>query len=255
MKPVIDAHIHLDWYEENNRNHILEDLSSSKIEEVISVSYDVESCHKNLSYHHPRVQTALGYHPEQELPSKKETEEITNLIYEHQSTIVAIGEVGLPYYTQHAPMKEYVQLLDHFIALAKEIEKPVNLHAIYEGAEITCDLLEKHNVTHAHFHWFKGSQETLHRMKNNGYMISITPDCLYEEEIQTIIRTYPLKQIMVETDGPWPFEGPFKGQLTHPDMIHDSIAMIAKLKKKPLDYVYKQIYENTRRFYQLEESL
>ena len=32
---------------------------------------------------------------------------------------------------------------------------------------------------------------------------------------------------MVETDGPWPFEGPFRGEETHPHMIHAVIEQIA----------------------------
>src|SRR5690606_40734669 len=64
-------------------------------------------------------------------------------------------------------------------------------------------LLEKYSVKKAHFHWFKGDNKTLQHMAENGYFISFTPDLMYEEEIQTIARNYPLEQVMVETDGPW----------------------------------------------------
>ena len=86
-------------------------------------------------------------------------------------------------------------------------------------------------------------------MMENGYYISFTPDLLYEDEIQKIARNYPLSQIMVETDGPWPFEGPFQGKLTHPKMIHETIATLAQLKRYPIEKVYKTIYENTKQFY------
>ena len=75
----------------------------------------------------------------------------------------------------------------------------------------------------AHFHWFKGDQKTITRMIENGYFISVTPDVCYEKEIRDLVSIYPLEKMMVETDGPWPFEGPFQGQITHPSMIHQSI--------------------------------
>ena len=60
---------------------------------------------------------------------------------------------------------------------------------------------------------------------------------------------------MVETDGPWPFDGPFEGMLTHPSMIHQSIQAVADIKKLPITHVYQQLFENTRQFYQLNNII
>ena len=85
----------------------------------------------------------------------------------------------------------------------------------------------------------------------NGYFISITPDVLYEEEIQQLVLKYPLEQIMIETDGPWPFEGPFLGQMTHPRMTGESIKKIAEIKQISMNEVEQMLYENTKKFYRL----
>src|SRR5699024_11588117 len=83
------------------------------------------------------------------------------------------------------------------------------------------------------------------------YYISITPDVLYEEEIQYLVKTYPLSQMMVETDGPWPFKGPFTNTMTHPKMLHESIRKIAAIKQMEISGVYGRLYNNTKRFYDL----
>lgn len=57
--------------------------------------------------------------------------------------------------------------------------------------------------------------------------------------------------MMVETDGPWPFEGPFAKQITHPKMIHSSIQEIAKIKKVSPTNLYQILYENTKQFYSI----
>lgn len=89
-------------------------------------------------------------------------------------------------------------------------------------------------------------------MINKQYMISITPDCWYEEEIQSIIKQYPLELVMAETDGPWRFEGPFQNQMTHPNMIMEVIKKIAEIKQLSFDKVRQQISANTTNFYRLK---
>ncbi|SHM38406.1 TatD DNase family protein [Gracilibacillus kekensis] len=254
---MIDAHIHLDWYKREEQLQILDDLRQNNFSGLIAVSSDLESCRKvwDLSSRNEHVHPAFGWHPEQSIPGKAELDEIEALIRRHHHDLVAIGEIGLPYYKRkkdaHFNLQPYLEILERFILLAKELDLPVVLHAIYEDAELVCDLLEKHHIKIAHFHWFKGSASTLQRMMKNKYKISITPDCLYENEIQEIIRQYPLELLMVETDGPWQFEGPFRGKMTHPVMIKQSIKMISEIKGKPLNCVKNLIVNTTKSFYNI----
>ena len=226
------------------------------LEALIGVSYDLASCKQNLSlaHKHPKLKPAFGWHPEQELITDHDFAELIDWMNKNLHEMIAVGEVGLPYYLHKEnpfPIEGYIQILETFITFAKSVQKPIILHAVYEDASLVCDLLEKHSMKKAHFHWFKGDRKTIKRMAQNGYFISVTPDVCYEKEIHDLVSFYPLEQLMVETDGPWPFEGPFQGRLTHPSMIHESIKMIADIKKLPLNVVYKQLYSNTNDFYGL----
>jgi TatD DNase family protein len=258
---LIDAHIHVDKYSLSEQKLLLEQLGHS-VEAIIAVSMDEHSCRTNLelSRQHPgKYFPAFGYHPELAAPDAAVVSSLFEWIREHRKETVAIGEVGLPYYNRTEAimqgksfdLKPFITLLDQFIALSVELDKPVVLHAVYEDANIVCDLLEKHGVTAAHFHWFKGSKQTVQRMINNGYYISISPDVCYEEEIQELVRSYPIGQIMIETDGPWPFGGPFTGKLTLPGMVKDVAAEIAVLKGMDFVDASEILYENTRRFYRI----
>ncbi|MHA6260237.1 TatD family hydrolase [Sporosarcina sp. CAU 1771] len=256
-RPIIDAHIHLDQYKKSKQQTIIDYLErpSSELHGVITVSKDYLSCTDNLQLAetHAGIRTAFGYHPEQAPPSDVELEKLFSFMELNKNQMVAIGEVGLPYYLRQEeprlPLEPYYEMLEAFIHRAKNWDKPINLHAVYEDADIVCDLLEKHSVDKAHFHWFKGFPSTFGRMIRNDYYVSVTPDCIYEPEIQHLIESYPINRLMVETDGPWPFSGPFEGEMTHPKMIHRSIAMIAAIKKMDLRDVYVCIFENTKRFY------
>ncbi|TFB13118.1 TatD family deoxyribonuclease [Filobacillus milosensis] len=254
---TVDTHIHLDMYTEEEKSKLLHELEPYKITNLISVSRNLESCRHNLEIakQDSRVKVALGYHPEQKIPDVEEVSDILTEISHHKDQIVAVGEVGLPYYLRKEDsslsLEPYLELLRVFLHKAKELELPVVLHAIYEDATIVCDLLESFSISEAHFHWFRGDEKTIERMINNGYMVSVTPDVVYEGEIQKLVKDYPLRQLMVETDGPWPFEGPFSGQMTHPKMMHESVCKIAEIKRCDIKDVYNNLYLNTKRFYNL----
>ena len=251
---MIDAHIHLDHYQDEEIKRIV--LDSAHIEALISVSFHLESSKRNLllSQKYQKVKPAFGYHPEQSLPSENELNGLLNWMDDHCDEMIAVGEVGLPYYLrqeQGISIAPYLEVLEVFIRKAKIWDKPIVLHAVYDDAPLVCDLLEKYSVSKAHFHWFKGDQKTIDRMIRNGYHISITPDVVYEQEIQQLVSIYPLELMMVETDGPWPFEGPFAGKMTHPNMMEESIRKIALLKKLSDAEVSDILHQNTKWFYQL----
>lgn len=257
QRAIIDAHIHLDQYDTEEREQIIESLLDQTVKSVISVSSHLESAKQTLALaqKNEQIKPAFGYHPEQPLPKEDELEALFAFIKDHHQQMVAIGEVGLPYYLRRKNPKisrePYEELLECFIKQAIDYNKPLVLHAIYEDAEVVCDLLEKHSYQRAHFHWFKGSERTVKRMIENGYFISVTPDVVYETEIQQLVKQYPLSQMMAETDGPWPFSGPFEGQVTHPHLIHHAIQAIAEIKQLDSSIVYQTLYENTKQFYQL----
>ncbi|WP_342509687.1 TatD family hydrolase [Sporosarcina sp. FSL K6-2383] len=255
--PIIDAHIHLDQYDIAGQRAIIDDLESpsSTLSGLISVSMDLASSVNNLKLaeSHSGISPAFGYHPEQGPPSDIVLQELFSFMHLHKDQMVAIGEVGLPYYLKkknpNLQLEPYKEALEAFIRQANTWNKPIVLHAVYEDAEIVCDMLEQYSVTQAHFHWFKGASSTIERMIRNGYYVSVTPDCVYEPEIHRLIEQYPIERLLVETDGPWPFSGPFDNTMTHPNMMHHSIAKIASVKKMDCRDVYRQVYDNTKRLY------
>lgn len=261
MIKVIDAHIHLDQY---NDTEVASFALNPEIEALISVSMNLESCKRNLFFSEkfPKVKAAFGFHPEQPLPSETDLNELLSWMSKHVDKMVAVGEVGLPFFMRAdkkvtlSQYHHYIEILDEFIKLAKNWHKPIALHAVYTDAPVVCDLLEKHSFARAHFHWFKGDAKTTERMIANGYFVSVTPEVAMDDpDNLNLVRTYPLNQIMVETDGPWPFEGQFAGQRTHPIMIKESIKSIAKLKRLSLEEVERQIQSNTKSFFSIEGDM
>lgn len=262
---MIDSHIHLDFYEQEDIELMMRELPQCGIDQVVAVSADLASCRnvQRLYLDYPeQIVPAYGQHPERSIPPDQELDELFAFIRRHQEEMAAIGEVGLPYYKrteawqkgEQFALESYIELLETFVKLAKELDKPIVLHAVYEDADIVCDLLEKYSVSRAHFHWFKGSEKTLQRMMENGYFVSFTPDIVYEEEIRALAKMVPIERAMAETDGPWPFKDLFQGQKTHPRMIGFVIRELAALKSLPLAETNAIILANTERFYGISNT-
>ncbi|MNG00845.1 putative deoxyribonuclease YcfH [compost metagenome] len=183
---------------------------------------------------------AYGFHPEQPVPDEAATLQLFDWIRNRyaEGKIFAIGEVGLPYFTRTNAEQAgesfdesgHMMLLDRFAALATELDRPIALHVIHEDGPKVCDLLERHGVRRAHFHYFKGDRATIDRMIESGYYVSITPEVLYDEQSRELVRLYPIELMMTETDGPWPFKGPFQDIETTPLLASDVVREIAVLK-------------------------
>src|SRR5690625_1293275 len=158
MYPIIDAHIHLHKYSLHQMQEIIDQFHSDNLAGLIAVSDDYASAVKTLSLarQYDGIYPAIGYHPEQKLPTDHELLKVFNLINEHKQNLCAIGEVGLPYYLRrknpNIDRRSYEIILEQFIQRAAIDDKPIVLHAIYDDAPFVCHLLEKHSVKKAHFH-------------------------------------------------------------------------------------------------------
>jgi TatD DNase family protein len=222
---------------------------------------DMASCGENrrLAGTYPgRLIPAYGYHPEQPPLSEPELEEMCRWIAGlPRDEAFAIGEVGLPYFLRKEEEAEgldfdlvpYLSQLERFVRLAADLDRPMALHAVHEDADTVIDLLQKYGVRKAHFHWFKGSAQTVERLITHRYAVSVTPEVLYDEETRHLARIYPLELLMVETDGPWPFEGPYAGKPTEPAMVIDSMQEIARIRSVSESEVRETLGESARRFY------
>lgn len=252
MMKWFDSHIHVDQYSQEEQRRLIEGMKNdTRIAGLIAVSMGESSCERTLQLAEKEkfIYPALGYHPEQAIDFKQ-CERIYKLIEKEANRIVAIGEVGLPYYLRqeypNLSLAPYVEVLERFVYLAKKYDLPIILHAIYDDADIVYDLLEMYQIRKAHFHWFKGSENTMERMIEKRYFLSVTPDILQKEKIRNIVSFYPLSNMMVETDGPWQFQ---EGIMTHPSMIYDVLTSISDIKEMPIEKVAEVIYENTYNFY------
>lgn len=253
---MIDAHLHLDQYTAEEIDRFIEQWRNAGIEGVVAVSKDLASSYRTLELkqQYPDfVYAAVGHHPEQPPPDESDANELLALIECEREQISAVGEVGLPHYSLDKWGTDLLEkqraLLAAFMREAKKLDLPLALHAVHDKVQPVLDMLLSDKIERAHFHWLKADSQTLQEVFDSGYSLSLTPEVCYRERDKEVARLAPLEQMMIETDGPWPFSGPFEGIPTTPMFLKDVVRKIAELKNCPETKIMEQTVKNTKKIY------
>lgn len=193
----------------------------------------------------------VGVHPERLDSSRKEICEVKRLIQESGREIVGIGEVGIPYYSVRgspsapAKMEAAGLTLAEFANLSRSSNLAMVVHAPHEAAPYALKALKEANVRRALFHWHKASDQVTKAIVDEGYYVSVTPEVCYEERDQNLVRSISLSSLVVETDGPWRYEGEFGGAVAEPTMLKAVVQEVARIRNEPLREVSERLVQNT----------
>lgn len=258
--PCIDSHIHLVSPRYTDIPGLVSRAHAAGIGGVVAAAVDEASSHQVLTLIHTYrgfVHGGLGVHPERQI-SADEEQRVIALIRRERPHLVAIAEVGLPWYTvRERPEREDLiaagaPRLRRFLQLAQELDLAVVLHAPHDAAVQALALLDAEGVERAVFHWHKAAPEVTQAIVERGYYISVTPEVCYRARDRELVATVPLTNLLIETDGPWPYSGEFDGHLTEPTFLNRLIDEVASIKDVPRASVEDVVGENTLRVFRLD---
>ncbi len=165
-----------------------------------------------LAAHHPEVRPALGLHPERLDLGDADLEAVEGQVRAARSGLVALGEVGLPWYAlagrpdAAAVAARGRHRLARLLDLARRLDLPVSLHAPHGAAADALALLTG-LARPAVFHWHKADPTVTARIVAAGHYLGVTPEVVYRERDRALVRAVPLDRLVLESDGPWPMRG------------------------------------------------
>jgi TatD DNase family protein len=256
---IIDSHCHL---HDSAYDHLRDTLTRAIAHDVwgvVAVGCDPATNAKTLeaAARFPKaVWATLGCHPEWPLDDEV-VERVEEQVAEHHARVVALGEVGLPWYNLESAgdpatvMAQGRALLERFLCLAVRYDLPVILHAPHGAAVSALRLLRQRGIERAVFHWHKAPEEVTREIVEAGYYVSVTPEVVYRERDREMVEWLPLESILVETDGPSLYKNEFSGLKTEPWMASRVAEEVAKLKHLPVDEVMFRLAQNTCQLFDL----
>lgn len=194
----IDAHCHIDRFKDPAA---IADRCETERILVVSVTnlpshYDIG---RKYVSHYRFVRLALGLHP---LNAAKHHNEIA-LFRELASTTDYIGEVGLDFSPEGRSTQDLqMRVFDAVLDAIQGQRKFISIHSRGAEAEVL-EMLKKHKVGPAVFHWYSGGVRTLTAAVEAGHYLSVNPAMTRSAKGQVLIGKVPMNRVLSETDGPY----------------------------------------------------
>ena len=246
---LVDTHAHLcDPVFDSDRAAVLARAQAAGITAVIAVGENLADAQKNLDLaaKHPMIRPAAGLYPTVLDPEQAET--MRQFIRCHRDRLFAIGEVGLDHWAvqEESHLALQREIFAGFIALAKDVNLPLNVHSRSAGRHAVALLLER-NATRVQLHAFDGRSSAALPAVEAGFFFSVPPSIARSEQKQKLVRQLPLSCLLVETDSP--VLGPSAQERNEPANAVLSIQWIAAIKDISEAQVVEAVRENTYHLY------
>ena len=231
---LFDTHAHYDDEAfDADRDALLTALPDCGVGLVIDPGCDLTSSRRavELAAAYPHVYAAVGIHPEN-CGGCTDDDLAALRPLAQQPKVVAIGEIGLDYYWEENPPREFQQqVFRRQLALARELQLPVIVHDREAHADTLSIVREFPDVTGV-FHCFSGSPEMAQELLKLGWYLGFDGPVTYKNARRApeVAAVTPLDRMLIETDSPYMTPVPYRGKRCDSGMIAATAARIAEIR-------------------------
>src|SRR5690554_424052 len=252
--PIIETHCHLDYLKDRPLQETLEQCQRVNIEKLITIAVAPDNLARvrELSQIVPWVYGTQGIHPhEAESYSDAVDQEIRD--HARDEKIVAIGEIGLDYYYDHADRGVQQSVFRRQLQIASEHDRPVVIHT-RDADEDTIAILKEFEGSlkrRGVIHSFTSGPGLAEYALGEGWCLGFNGITTFNkaENVRDIVRMSPITQILLETDSPFLTPVPYRGRENAPFYLPFVAEKIAEVKELPLGQVVSQTYQNSLRVF------
>jgi TatD DNase family protein len=222
----IDAHAHLDKYDSQLRQVIVEIEQHQIFSISVSMNPQEYAKSKAIDERTEWVLSTFGVHPWNAPTFHSQLEALQPLI----DTSPMVGEIGLDYHFVAEPENQALQrdVFLHFVKQGISQKKILNIHS--KGAEADVDrILGEVGARRAIIHWYSGPIQQLHSLAEKGVYFTIGVEVLFSAAIQEIARSVPSSLLLTETDNPGGYHW-LTGDPGMPSIIIPVVHKLAELR-------------------------
>jgi TatD DNase family protein len=265
---LTDTHCHLDFEAfDLDREQVIQRARAAGLSHILNPGIDLDTSRQalRLAEQYAEVYVAVGVHPNSATCWDDTTYAALRSLAEHPR-VVAIGEIGLDYYRDHAPRDLQRSVLRRQLVLAGETGLPVILHN-RDASDDLLDILaewrselETNNSPLATnpgvLHSFSGSLETARQALDLGFQIGITGPVTFKNAagLQDVVKSIPTGRLLVETDAPFLTPHPLRGKRNEPAYVALTAEKIAVLHGLAAEELARITTANAGRLFHWRES-
>lgn len=252
---LFDTHAHYDDEAfDTDRDAVLTALPQQGVGLVLNPGCDVESSRKAVTYAaaYPHVYAAVGIHPENCGGCTVDDLAAIRALAQ-QPKVVAIGEIGLDYYWEENPPRDFQQqVLRQQLALARELALPVIIHDREAHADTLSIVREFPGVTGV-FHCFSGSPEMARELLQMGWYLGFDGPVTYKNARRApeVAAVTPPERMLIETDSPYMTPVPYRGKRNDSGYVYLVAEKLAAWKGLAPEELARITTENGKRLFRI----
>ena len=252
---LFDTHAHYDDEAfDADRDALLTALPDCGVGLVIDPGCDLTSSRRavELAAAYPHVYAAVGIHPENCGGCTDDDLAVLRPLAQ-QPKVVAIGEIGLDYYWEENPPREFQQqVFRRQLALARELQLPVIVHDREAHADTLSIVQEFPDVTGV-FHCFSGSPEMAQELLKLGWYLGFDGPVTYKNARRApeVAAVTPLDRMLIETDSPYMTPVPYRGKRNDSGYVRLVAEKLAEWKGVAPEEMARLTTENGKRLFRI----
>ena len=255
MALLFDTHAHYDDEAfDADRDAVLSAMPEKGVGRIVNPGCDLISSRKAiaLAERYDHVYAAVGIHPENCGDFVPAHIDALRELAQHPG-VVAIGEIGLDYYWEENPPREFQQeVLRRQLALAAELGKPVIIHDREAHAD-TLAIVKEFPGLRGVFHCFSGSAEMARELIAMGWYLGFDGPITYKnaKKAPEVLKVVPPERMLIETDSPYLTPVPHRGERNDSSFVGLVAEKIAELRGMTPEEVAAITTENGKRFFNI----
>lgn len=254
---LFDTHAH---YDDDafapDREAVLASMRPAGVGRIVNPGCDVETSRKAvaLAERYDFLYAAVGIHPENCAGAADPEFTAIRELARHPK-VVAIGEIGLDYYWEGNPPRDFQQaVFRRQLEMARELSLPVIVHD-REAHGDSLALVRAFPGIRGVFHCFSGSPEMAQELLKLGWYLGFDGPVTYKNARRApeVAAVTPLDRILIETDSPYMAPVPNRGRRNDSRNVRFVAAKLAEWKGVAPEELERITADNAGHFFGIEE--
>lgn len=248
--PIMETHCHLDYLEAEALADTLARSRDVGIERIVTIAVSPENLDTvaDIAAAQPDVWATQGIHPhEAEKYSADVGAKISTRLSDEK--IVAVGEIGLDYYYDHADRAVQRRVFEEQLQIAVDMNMPIVVHT-RDADEDTRAILENFSGRLARkgvIHSFTSGMALAEYCLAEGFCLGFNGIATFNraDNVREVVAATPLDQLLLETDAPYLTPVPYRGKPNAPFYLPFVAEKVAQVKGYDIEHLLARAWRNS----------
>lgn len=248
--PIIETHCHLDYLDPDSLAEELAEARRVGVERIITIAVSPDNLAKvrDIAGTHKDIYCTQGIHPhEAESFDSTVGQQIREGIHDHR--VLAVGEIGLDYFYDHADRSTQRKVFAEQLAIACDEQLPVVIHSRDADEDMQAMLAEHLPQLHRRgvIHSFSSGLALAEFALDAGFKLGFNGMVTFNkaDNVRAAVQITPIEQLILETDAPYLTPAPYRGRPNGPRYLPFIAEKIAELKETDVATLLTTCYRNS----------